>query len=107
MNGPDLLKELTVVLKESGWLDKATEYMREHPERFAPTNSGGLISSVSLNVSYQPARLKSIQSAKPILFTSIGSLDKIMNIYNEYDTGSTREYTWINGEVVTEVFKCR
>lgn len=107
MNGPDIIKELTTVLKESGWLDKATEYMREHPERFTNTNSGGLISSISFDVSYQPARLKDVQCAEPILFTTIGSIDTTMNGYNEYDTGSIREYTYTNGKIVTEVFTCR
>lgn len=107
MNGPDLLKELTAVLKESGWLDKATEYMREHPERFAPTNSGGLISSVHLSVSYQPKGLQDVQHVEPILFTNIGNTDTAINEYNEYDNGSIRARTWVNGEVVTEVFKCR
>jgi len=107
MNGPDLLKELTTVLKESGWLDKATEYMREHPERFTPTSRGGLISSVTLSVSYQPNSLREIQNTQPILFTTVGNTVSIMNGYNEYDTGSTREYTWSNNEYVTEVFKCR
>ena len=104
MNGPDLLKELTTVLKESGWLDKATEYMREHPERFSYTKHDGLISSVALSVSYQPKDLQDIQNAKPILFTYVGNMDTIINGYNEYDTGGTRVYTWSNGEKVTEVY---
>ena len=107
MNGPDLLKELTAVLKESGWLDKATEYMREHPERFSLTDSGGLISSVRLSVSYQPKDLQNVQNTQPILFTCLGNADTILNEYNEYDTGSIRARTWINGEAVTEVYKCR
>ena len=104
MNGPNLLKELTAVLKKSGWLDKATEYMREHPERYSPTPSGGLISSISLSVSYQPRNLLEIQSAEPILFTNVGYTDTIMNEYHEYDTGGTRVGTWIVGELVTEVY---
>lgn len=107
MNGPDLLKELTTVLKESGWLDKVTEYMREHPERFVPASQGGLISSVSLSVSYQPDNLRELQNVKPILFTDVGNMHTNMNSYIEYDTGNTRKYTWINGEIVTEVFTCR
>lgn len=104
MNGPDLLKELTAVLKESGWLDKATEYMREHPERYTWCKSyNGLIASVHLSVSYQPKGLQDVQNVEPILFTNLGSIDTIMNGYNEYNTGSTCMYTWINGEEITEV----
>lgn len=104
MNGPDLLKELTAVLKESGWLDKATEYMREHPERFSLADFGGLISNVTLSVSYQPKSLQDVQSVAPILFATVGNTDSIMNGYNKYDTGGTRVYTWIVGEKVTEVY---
>ena len=107
MNGPDILKELTTVLKESGWLDKATEYMREHPERYIPTSRGGLISNITLSVSYQPDTLQDIQNIKPTLFTTIGHTDSTMNEYHEYDTGSIHVRTWINGEAVTEVYKCR
>ena len=105
MNGPDILKELTIVLKESGWLDKATEYMREHPERYTSCQSyDGLIASVALSVSYQPASLKDIQNVKPALFTDVGSMASVSNSYIEYSTGSIRQCTYINNEKVTEVY---
>lgn len=108
MNGPDILKELTTVLKESGWLDKATEYMREHPERYTSCQSyDGLIASVTLSVSYQPKNLQDVQNVNPVLFTTVGNIDTIMNEYNEYDTGNVRSRTWSNNEVVAEVSKCR
>lgn len=103
MNGPDILKELVTILKDSGWLDKATDYMRGHPERFAPMDSGGFISSIGLSVSFQPEKLRDIQNVKPLLFTQIGNIETVMNSYNEYDTGSKYTRTWFNSELISEV----
>lgn len=84
MNITELLKELDTTLRESGWLDKATEYMQQHPEHFhACTHLPGFISSVRLDVSFQPDTLSDLRAMKPCVFIQAGSL---FNLIYERDT---------------------
>ena len=103
MNSNKLLKELYKVLKSSGWLDKATSYMREHPERFEDcTHGDGKIANITMSVSYQPKSLSAVASTEPIVFISMGNVtvdEREFNVYN--DIASSR--TYIDNELVVEV----
>lgn len=97
------MKELYTVLKESGWLDKATKYFQEHPEKFSNCASGnGMIADINMSVSYQPKSLSAVADAKPNVFISVGNVSDIMYEYNVYDNNIIRSRTWIDGEITTE-----
>lgn len=103
MNSNELLKELYDVVKESGWLDKATDYMREHPKMFDDcANNNGKIANITMSVSYQPKSLSAIATVTPNVFISVGSISSTMYDYNVYDNNIVQLRTWINGEVVME-----
>lgn len=103
MNNNELLKELYKVLKSSGWLDKATAYMREHPERFYDCiTTDGKIANITMSVSYQPESLSAVASTKPIVFISMGKITvdkREFNVYNDIASSST----YIDNELVVEV----
>ena len=103
MNNNELLKKLYNVLKSSGWLDKATEYMREHPERFNDCiTSDGKIANITMSVSYQPKSLSAVANVNPLVFISMGKVtvdEREFNVCN--DIASSR--TYIDNELVVEV----
>ena len=87
MNSNELLKELYKVIKTSGWLDKATVYMREHPERFNDCiTSDGKIANITMSVSYQPKSLSAVANVNPLVFISMGKVTvdaRELNICND------------------------
>ena len=104
MNNNELLKELYKVIKASGWLDKATVYMREHPERFNDCiTSDGKIANINMSVSYQPKSLSAVADTKPNVFISTGNVNDTMCEYNVYDNNMSQSRTWVDGELVVEV----
>lgn len=103
MNSNELLKELYKVIKTSGWLDKATVYMREHPERFNNCiTSDGKIANINMSISYQPESLSAVAKAEPLVFISIGNVTvdaRELNICNDIASSCT----YIDNELVVEV----
>lgn len=103
MNNNELLKELYKVIKASGWLDKATTYMREHPERFNDCiTSDGKIANITMSVSYQPKSLSAVANVNPLVFISMGNVtvdERELNICN----GIASSRTYIDNELVVEV----
>ena len=103
MNSNELLKELYKVIKTSGWLDKATVYMREHPERFNDCiTSDGKIANITMSVSYQPESLSAVANVNPLVFISMGKVtvdERELNIYNDIASSCT----YIDNELVVEV----
>ena len=103
MNINELMKELYGVVKQSGWLDKATEYFQEHPEKFNNCASGiGVIADIIMSVSYQPESLSAVQDTKPNVFISAGNVNDVMYDYNVYDNNIVRSRTWIDNKIITE-----
>ena len=103
MNNNELMKDLYKTLRLSGWLDKATKYFREHPERFSDCSSGsGKIASVNMSVSYQPKSLSAVVDVKPNVFVSIGNTSTDEREFNVYDNDTVRSRTWIDGKIVVE-----
>ena len=103
MNSNELMKDLYKVLKESGWLDKATKYFQEHPEKFSNcASSNGMIANITMSVSYQPKSLSAVADAKPNMFISTGNVNDTMYEYNVYDNNIVQSRTWIDGEIVKE-----
>ena len=105
MNSNELMKDLYKVLKTSGWLDKATEYFQEHPERFKDCTLGdGKIANINMSVSYQPESLSAVTNMKPNVFVSIGNANDTMCEYNVYDNDNNiaQSRTWVDGEIVVE-----
>ena len=103
MNSNELIKDLYKVLKESGWLDKATGYFSEHPERFEDCTYGdGKIASINMSVSYQPGSLSTIPNMKPNVFVSIGRISTDKREFNVYDNDLIKSRTWIDNNLVTE-----
>lgn len=104
MNSNELLKGLYGLIKSSDWLDTATEYFREHPEKFHDCiNSSGKIAGLTMSVSYQPESLSAIADVKPNVFISMGQLTKEAHEFNVYCHGSVRSRTWIDNKLVVEV----
>lgn len=103
MNSNELLKELYKVIKASGWLDKATKYMREHPERFDDCIvTDGKIANITMSVSYQPKSLSAVADTKPNVFVSMGKVtvdERELNVYNN----SAESKTYIDNELVVGV----
>lgn len=103
MNSNELMKDLYKVLKTSGWLDKATEYFQEHPERFEDcTHGDGKIANINMSVSYQPKSLSAIPNMKPNVFVSIGNVNDTMCEYNVYDNNIAQSRTWVDGKIIVE-----
>ena len=106
MNSNELIKDLYKVLKTSGWLDKATEYFREHPERFEDcTYDDGKIANIDMSVSYQPESLSAIPNIKPNVFVSIGRISIDKREFNVYDNDLIKSSTWIDNNLVTETME--
>lgn len=106
MNNNELMKDLYKVLNESGWLDKATEYFQEHPERFEDCTYGdGKIASIDISVSYQPESLSAIPNMKPNVFISIGHIRSYKREFNIYDNDLIKSRTWIDNNLVTETLE--
>ena len=104
MNNNELMKELYGVIKQSGWLDKATEYFQEHPEKFSNciSDNGKVIANINMSVSYQPRSLSAVADTKPNIFISFGSVNDTMYEYNVYDNNIVQSRTWVDGEIITE-----
>ena len=109
MNNNELMKDLYKILRLSGWLDKATKYFREHPERFSDcSNYNGKIASINMSVSYQPMTLSAVADVKPNVLISICNVSaaeqKIIDEreFNVYETNSIKSRTWIDNNLVTE-----
>lgn len=103
MNSNELMKDLYKVLKTSGWLDKATKYFQEHPEKFSNcANGNGVIANINMSVSYQPKSLSAVADAKPNIFILTGNVNDTMCEYNVYDNNIAQSRTWVDGEVVVE-----
>lgn len=108
MNNNELMKDLYKTLRLSGWLDKATKYFREHPERFSDcTYSDGKIASVNMSVSYQPKSLSAVVDVKPNVFVSIGNTSTDEREFNVYDNDTVRSRTWIDNKLVVETLEER
>jgi len=107
MNSNELMKDLHVLLKESGWLDRANEFYQNHPEYFHQTDRSGYISSFSLSVSYQPATLTEVKDVTPSLFFAMGNTcSKFVREYMAFTTGNVVSRNWIGGDIVSEV-RCK
>ena len=103
MNSNELMKDLYKILRLSGWLDKATEYFREHPEGFEDCTYGdGKIASIDMSVSYQPESLSAIPNMKPNVFVSIGRISIDKREFNVYDNDLIKSRTWIDNELVID-----
>ena len=104
MNSNELMKELYKVVKQSGWLDRATEYFQEHPEKFSncSIDNGEVIANMTMSVSYQPKSLSDVADTKPNVFISTGNANNTMCEYNVYDNNIAQSRTWIDGEIVKE-----
>ena len=103
MNNNELMKDLYKILRLSGWLDKATKYFREHPERFSDcSNYAGKIASINMSVSYQPESLSAVADVKPNVFISIGNMSTDEREFNVYDNNRIKSRTWIDNKVVID-----
>lgn len=101
MNSNELMKDLYKILRLSGWLDKATEYFREHPERFSDcAYSDGKIANIDMSISYQPESLSAVTNMKPNVFVSIGRISTDRREFSVYDNDIVRSRTWIDNELV-------
>lgn len=101
MNNNELMKDLYKILRLSGWLDKATKYFREHPERFEDCTYGdGKIASMYMSVSYQPESLSAVADIKPNVFISIGHISADKREFNVYDNDLIKSRTWIDNNLV-------
>ena len=106
MNSNELMKDLYKVLKESGWLDKATTYFQEHTERFEDcAYSSGKIANMDMSVSYQPESFSAVTSMKPNVFISIGHISTDKREFNVYDNDLIKSRTWIDSNLVTETLE--
>ena len=106
MNSNELIKELYDVINTSGWLDRATEYFQEHPERFEDcTCSDGKIANIDMSVSYQPESFSAIPNVKPNVFVSIGRISIDKREFNVYDNDLIESRTWIDNNLVTETLE--
>ena len=104
MNSNELIKELYTVLKESGWLDKATVYMREHPERFDDCiMTKGKISNITMSVSYQTESLSAVATVEPSVFISMGKVTVDEREFNVYSNNIVKSRTYIDNELIVEV----
>lgn len=104
MNSNTLMKELYGAIKTSGWLDTATKYFREHPEKFSDcVYSDGKIANISMSVSYQPGSLSAVTNAEPNVFITIGNINTEAREFNVYNNGSIESRTWFDGKPVVGV----
>ena len=106
MNNNELMKDLYKILRLSGWLDKATKYFSEHPERFEDcTYSDCKIANIEMSVSYQPESLSAIPNMKPNVFISIGRISTDKREFHVYDNDLIKSRTWIDNELVINDIK--
>lgn len=104
MNGNNLMKELYITLKLTGWLDAATKYFREHPEKFTDcTHSDGKIANLNMSVSYQPESLSAVADVEPNVFITMGSITTDAREFNTYSNGTVQSRTWIDNKLVVEI----
>ena len=104
MNSNDLMIDLLSTLEKSGWLDKANEFYRNHPEYFHPAKYNGFISHLSLSVSYQPESLSAIADVVPSLYVGMGgTIRETAREIIQYKTGCLLSRVWIDGKTVVEV----
>ena len=105
MNSNELMKDLYKVLKASGWINRATEYFQERPEKFSNCthDNDKVIANINMSVSYQPKSLSAVADTKPNVFISIGSVNDTMCEYNVYDNNIVQSRTWVDGKIVVEV----
>lgn len=104
MNSNTLMKELYITLKLTGWLDAATKYFQEHPEKFRDcTHSGNKIASLHMSVSYQPESLSAVADVEPSVFISMGNTTTDEREFNVYSNGATTSRTWIDSKIVAEI----
>ena len=103
MNNNELLKELYKVIKASGWLDKATAYMREHPEKFHDCiTTDGKIANIDMSISYQPKSLSAVANVNPLVFISMGNVTVDEREFNVNDNNESASRVYINNELVVE-----
>ena len=108
MNSNELMKDLYKILETSGWLDKATKYFREHPEKFSDCSSGSdKIASMDMSVSYQPESLSAVTNMKPNVFVSIGHISTDRREFNVYDNDMVKSRTWIDNNLVVDTLEER
>lgn len=101
MNNNELMKDLYKVLRLSGWLDKATKYFREHPEKFSDCSSGSdKIASINMSVSYQPESLSAVADVNPNVFITMGNVATDTRDFNVYSHGCIQSRTWIDNKLV-------
>lgn len=103
MNGNDLLKELYINLKLTGWLDAATKYFREHPEKFDDAYGDGKIAGLTMSVSFQPESLSAVADVEPNVFITMGSITTDAREFNTYSNGTVQSRTWIDNKLVVEI----
>lgn len=104
MNKTNLMKDLYKVLKESGWLDQATEHFRVHPEYFEK-GKYGYIANMNLSVSFQPRTLREAPEVKPNVHIQMfnGDIWDDLSIYsNEMKKISSRVNSNGHLETITE-----
>lgn len=104
MNSNELMEDLLRTIKNSGWLNKANEFYRNHPEYFREAFYSGYISGLRLSVSYQPKTLADVADVKPCIFITMDDSKSMSREFNEFDhTGNKYSRVWIDGKIVTEV----
>lgn len=104
MNSNELLKELYKVIKASGWLDKATVYMREHPERFNDCIvTDGKIANINMSVSYHPKSLSAVAAVEPNVYISMGNVTVDEREFDVHSNNTACSSTYIDNELVVEV----
>lgn len=103
MNSNELMEDLLRTLKNSGWLDKANEFYRNHPEYFKDAHYSGYIASLHLSVSYQPKTLTDVADVVPSIFIGMGNVSEMARELVQYSSGHKKSRVWINGDIVSEV----
>ena len=101
MNSNELMKDLYKILRLSGWLDKATKYFREHPEKFSDCSNGsGKIAGINMSVSYQPESLSAVADVNPNVFITMGNVATDTRDFNVYSNDYIQSRTWIDNKLV-------
>ena len=106
MNNNELMKDLYKILILSGWLNKATKYFREHPEKFSDCPSGSdKIAGIHMSVSYQPESLSAVADVNPNVFITMGNITTDTRDFNVYSYGCIQSRTWIDNKLVINDIK--
>lgn len=103
MNSNELMEDLLKTLKNSGWLDKANEFYQNHPEYFHPAKYNGLVSGLTVSVSYQPKSLSAVADVVPSIFINMGNPQETARELIQYSNGHKKSRVWIGGNTVSEV----